>query len=370
MNRMMAIIEREMRKFFRSPALMLASMIFPLVQLIVLGNAFGGKIREAKMGVVDEDHGTQAIRIKEAFDAVRANAGTFITVPYDNEVQAREDVRNGTIQGAVIIPPQYSKMVYEKNHPRIALIVDNSDNFISSTFEEKMTEVTNALNQPDVSPRLLQQTALEVVELYPYIEYMKYLLPGSITLAMFVSVMIGGGMLYIDDKARGVHEGYLVTPITKAELVFGLNGAGAIKAAMTGVVITVIGSLMAGVGTIFNPATILGLVVMIALTSVAFNTMMFLMMVRIEDPLVPRAIFGILNTLLFFPSGSIYPVEAFPAWLRAIAKVDPFTYAVHGFKSLLLKETGLAAIVPDIIYLSIFAVVTLALAVPLFKRTL
>jgi len=370
MNRMMAIIEREMRKFFRSPALMMASMIFPLVQLIILGNAFGGKIREAKMGVVDEDHGTQAIRIKEAFDAVRANAGTFIAVPYDNEVQAREDVRNGKIQGAVIIPAQYSKMVYEKNHPRIALVVDNSDNFMSSTFEEKMTEVTNALNQPDVSPRLLQQTALEVVELYPYIEYMKYLLPGSITLAMFVSVMIGGGMLYIDDKARGVHEGYLVTPITKSELVFGLNGAGAIKAVMTGVVITVVGSLASGVGTIFNPGTMVGLLVMIVLTSVAFNTMMFLMMVRIEDPLVPRAIFGILNTLLFFPSGSIYPVEAFPVWLRAIAKVDPFTYAVHGFKSLLLKEAGLSAIVPDMIYLSIFAVVTLALAVPLFKRTM
>jgi ABC-2 type transport system permease protein len=370
MNRMMAIIEREMRKFFRSPALMMASMIFPLVQLIILGNAFGGKIREAKMGVVDEDHGTQAIRIKEAFDSVRANAGTFVAVPYDNEVQAREDVRNGKIQGAVIIPAQYSKMVYEKNHPRIALIVDNSDNFMSSTFEEKMTEVTNALNQPDVSPRLLQQTALEVVELYPYIEYMKYLLPGSITLAMFVSVMIGGGMLYIDDKARGVHEGYLVTPITKSELVFGLNGAGAIKAVMTGVVITVVGSLASGVGTIFSPGTMVGLLVMIVLTSVAFNTMMFLMMVRIEDPLVPRAIFGILNTLLFFPSGSIYPVEAFPAWLRAIAKVDPFTYAVHGFKSLLLKEAGLSAIVPDMIYLSIFAVVTLALAVPLFKRTL
>ena len=109
----------------------------------------------------------------------------------------------------------------------------------------------------------MQQTALKIVELYPYIEYMKYLLPGSITLAMFVSVMIGGGMLYIDDKARGVHEGYLVTPITKAELVFGLNGAGAIKAIMTGIVITVVGSLLAGVGTIFNPATILGLVVMI-----------------------------------------------------------------------------------------------------------
>ena len=177
-------------------------------------------------------------------------------------------------------------------------------------------------------------------------------------------------MLYIDDKARGVHEGYLVTPITKAELVFGLNGAGAIKGILTGMVITVIGSLMAGVGTIFQPATIIGLLLMIAATATAFNTMMFLMMVRVEDPLVPRATFGILNTLLFFPSGSIYPVQAFPGWLRAITIIDPFTYAVHGFKCLLLKETGLAAIVPDLLFLSLFAILTMGLAVPLFKRTL
>src|SRR6202158_5098028 len=225
------------------------------------------------MGVVEEDHGTQAIRIKEAFDAVRANAGTFVAVPYDNEVKAREDVRNGKIQGAVIIPAQYSKMVYEKNHPRIALVVDNSDNFMSSTFEDKMSQVTESLNQPDVSPRLLQQTALEVVELYPYIEYMKYLLPGSIALAIFVSAMIGGGMLYIDDKARGVHEGYLVTPITKSELVLGLTGASVVKAVMVGVVITVVGCLLAGVGTLFSFSTALGLLLMILVTAAALNTM-------------------------------------------------------------------------------------------------
>ena len=93
MNRIMAIVEREMRKFFRSPALMLASMIFPLVQLIILGNAFGGKIRDAKLGVVDEDGGTQALKIREAFDSVRANIRTFVPVYYDSERQAVEDVR-------------------------------------------------------------------------------------------------------------------------------------------------------------------------------------------------------------------------------------------------------------------------------------
>jgi ABC-2 type transport system permease protein len=345
MNRIMAIVEREMRKFFRSPALMLASMIFPLVQLVILGNAFGGKIRDARLAIVDEDGGTQALKIREA---------------YDNEKLAMQDVRNGKLDGAVIIPPQYSRRVYEQNHPQIALVVDNSDNFMSSALESELNDLVTSLNQPTVEPRILQQTALSIVELYPYVEYMKYLLPGSLALAMFVSVMIGGGMLYIDDKARGVHEGYLVTPITKLELVLGLNAAGAIKAVMTGIIICVIGSLIAGVNTIFNPATVLGLLVMIILTSLAFNTMMFLLMVRIEDPLVPRAMFGILNTLLFFPSGAIYPIQAFPRWLRGIAHVDPFTYAVDGFKCLLLKETPLSAVTGDMLFLSIFAVCSAA----------
>ena len=71
---------------------------------------------------------------------------------------------------------------------------------------------------------------------------------------------------------------------------------------------------------------------------------MFLLMVRVTDPLVPRAIFGVLNTLLYFPSGAVYPQQGFPAWMQAIAVVDPFTYAVHAFKCLLLKNTGLGAI--------------------------
>ena len=370
MNRMMAIVEREMRKFFRSPALMLASMIFPLVQLIILGNAFGGKIHDAKVAFVDQDGGPQAVRIREAFDSVRANIRTFVPIDYDSDKQAMEDVRNGKLQGAVIIPPQYSRRVYEENHPRIALVVDNSDNFMSSAVEAELTDLTNALNQPTVSPRILQQTALDIVELYPYIEYMKYLLPGSLVLAMFVSVMIGGGMLYIDDKARGVHEGYLVTPITKLELVLGLNLAGAIKAVMTGIIIVGIGSMMAGVGTIFNPPTALGLMIMIVLTSLALNTMMFLLMVRIEDPLVPRAMFGVLNILLLYPSGAMYPTVSFPKWMQAMSVIDPFTYAIHGFKSILLKDGGWIAIRFDLAFLTIFGIASLLIATPLFKRTL
>jgi ABC-2 type transport system permease protein len=56
--------------------------------------------------------------------------------------------------------------------------------------------------------------------------------------------------------------------------------------------------------------------------------------------------------------------------MRWIAAVDPFTYAVHAFKSLVLKNTGFGAIGGDILYLVIFSTICMTAATTLFKRTL
>jgi ABC-2 type transport system permease protein len=370
MTRMMAIVERELRKFFRSPALMMVSMILPLVQLVVLGNALGGKIRGARVAVVDYDHGEQSVKVREAFASVAANIRTFTTIEYQDEREAREDVRTGKLDGAVIIPAQYSRRVLAGDSPKLGLVVDNSDQIMSGSIEAEMQSLVEALSAPVIDSNVVKKISLDIVELYPYVEYMKYLLPGSISLAMYISVMIGGGMLYIDDKARGVHEGYLVTPITKLELVLGLNLAGSIKAVLAGVSLTVIGSLLAGLDVIFHPIQAIELLALIAAASIAFNGMMFLLMVRVDDPLVPRALFGVLNTLLFFPSGAISPISAFPNWLQAITVIDPFTYAVHGFKAILLKDGGFAAVQTDVLFLFGFGIVSLMFATLLFKRTL
>ncbi len=109
---------------------------------------------------------------------------------------------------------------------------------------------------------------------------------------------------------------------------------------------------------------------MIVATSIAFNTMMFLMMVRVEDPLVPRATFGILNTLLFFPSGAIYPVKAFPAWLRGIAYVDPFTYAVRRLQGAAAEGRRLCRDPRRPGVPAVAAAVMITIATALFKRTL
>src|SRR5947199_7068325 len=110
-GRMMAIVERDLRKFFRSPALMVAAMVFPLVQLIVLGNAFGGKIKDAKLGIVSHEDGPQSLRVIEALRAVQGNARTFAPIIYQDERSMVDDVRKGDLNAGLVIPPQFSRDV-------------------------------------------------------------------------------------------------------------------------------------------------------------------------------------------------------------------------------------------------------------------
>ena len=348
MHRTWAIIERELRRFRRSPMLIVMSMVLPIVQLVVLGYAFGGNVKHLKLGVVDQDHGVPAVQ--------RARAGR-------RGRRRRADVRHRSTT-----PIRAQALDRPAQRPRQRRADDSAGLLAARAGEERAARRADRgqhrqlrvgdagrrrsaawsarYNAPaPTRARIAAQPTLDVVEVYPYVPYIQYLLPGSIVMSIFMMVMIGGGIIFIDDKARGLHEGYLVTPITKLELIAGFNISGTIKAVLAGVVLMIdrladrrhsrIRSIRCGCCACSSS---------IVVTAFALISLMFLLMVRVTDPLMPRAMFGVLNTLLYFPSGAVYPQQGFPGWMQVIAVVDPFTYAVHAFKSLLLKNTGFGAI--------------------------
>lgn len=350
--------------------LIIMSLVFPLVQLIVLGNAFGGNVRNLRLAVVDQDHRLPAVKLRELAGAVGANARTFETIQYSDAGTALADLRNGRVNGVLTIPPDFSARVVGQDAPYVALIEDNTDGFVTSALRASMSGLVDAYGGDEPGFESTGLPRLDVVEVYPYVPYIQYLLPGSIVMSIFMMVMVGGGIIFIDDKARGLHEGYLVTPISKLELIGGFVISGTIKAVLAGTVLMTLGAVIAGVPDPLDPVRMLRTLMVIVVTSFALVSMMFLFMVRVTDPLLPRAMFGVLNSFLFFPSGAVYPQQAFPEWMQVIARVDPFTYAVAAFKSLMLKNTDVSAIGFDLLYLSLFAVVSVGAATLLFRRTL
>jgi ABC-2 type transport system permease protein len=319
---------------------------------------------------VDLDRGPEALLLREKFEAVAANARTFRVHEAGSLDAALQETREGRSGATIVIPEHYSQRVGQRLRPELALILDNTDPFVVATLTQKMAEVLESVNQPEVALRYQRQVGLEVVEIFPYVEYVQYLLPGAITLAIFNCVLLGGGIVYIDDKVRGIHEAYLVTPISKVELVLGMHISGVIKAAFAGLVVTIVGVGLAGLIEVLTPATLIVLAAFGVLVSSALVSMVSLLMVRVDDPMIPRVVIGLLNTLLFFPSGAVYPISSFPRWLQMIAKVDPFTYAVHGFRALLLKDIGPQAVLADVAVLSTLSSACLAGVLLLFRRRL
>src|SRR5438552_6574330 len=111
MYRAWAIIERELRRFRRSPVLIAMSMTFPIVQLVVLGYAFGGNVKHLQLAVVDHDHGVPAVKLRELAGAVASGNQQFEVREYADEGLALTDLRNGRVNGVLTIPSDYSRRV-------------------------------------------------------------------------------------------------------------------------------------------------------------------------------------------------------------------------------------------------------------------
>ena len=184
-----------------------------------------------------------------------------------------------------------------------------------------MSEVWDRASTPQGQARASPAVRLEA---YPYLDYLTYLAPAVVCLAIFMGSMVSGGLQVIEDRMYGYHEGYLVTPISTGTLVAGHILAGSLVAALAGDTVLVAILVMTPV-PVAGVAQVVSSLFTIFLTSLAIASVWFLLFARARRASVLRGMFGIINALIFFPSGALYPVESYPTWLRAISNVDPLT---------------------------------------------
>jgi ABC-2 type transport system permease protein len=81
----------------------------------------------------------------------------------------------------------------------------------------------------------------------------------------------------------------------------------------------------------------------------------------------------IVNLLMFpmmFLGGVFYPIQQMPGFMQTIAQFIPITYAADAMRKIILLNACLGDILYQIIILIAFGVVTMAIAVPLFRRSM
>jgi len=373
MTRLLAVVERDLRKFIRNPLVVLSSILMPLLYLIILGNSFQGELKNLPLAVVDMDHGTFSNVVMNRLHALEAGPRTIRIIKMADQGKAIGGVKEGKYKGALIIPPDFSRNLVEGKKGEIGLFLDNSEIISADTLRSSVTGATIDLTTEFISSRERGGGAvIRDIELYKKVDYDQSLIPGVVIMAIFLGTLGTGPFNTVMDKFLGIDESYLLTPLTKRDIVLGLVISGVIITTLIALIVLLLGSIISGIPIWLNipPGALLAVISLIILSTLGLLGMMFVILGRANHPRIVGMAGGFLNVIFFFPSGAIYPVESFPGWLKAFAKINPETYSVHAMKTILFKGGGIKGVEGDFAFLAVFAVIMLTIATVTYKREL
>ncbi|MBI5057690.1 MAG: ABC transporter permease [Nitrospirae bacterium] len=371
MIKLLAVIERDIKKFWRNPVVIMISLVMPLLYLVILGNSFQGKFKGLPVAVVNRDPGTYSNRVIENLRALEAGPKTISIFQLNDEGRAVEGVRNGQYKAALIIPPDFSKRVVLDKKPEVGLFIDNTDNISAETIRNAVGGTMKFIRQQYVPVRERPgEIYTRNIDLYSLVDYYQSLVPGVVIMAIFLGTMTAGVFNLVMDKFLGINESYLLTPLSRGTIVTGLIISGLTITTITALTVFGVSMLITGIPFLRGLDQGISILIVVILTTLALLSMMFLFLGRASHPRVVGLFSGFMNVIFFFPSGAVYPIESFPNWLKAFSKINPEAYAVHALKSILFKNAGLMIVFGDIMFLLGFTTLMMVLAIVTFKRTL
>jgi ABC-2 type transport system permease protein len=367
--RILAVIDRDLKKFRRNPIVVAMSVVMPILYLLILGHSFQGKMTGLPLAVVRCEDGPASRQLLENLRAVAAGPQTVELFTVKDQEQALAGVRKGDYKAALVIPEDFTRRVVQGNRPEIGLFLDNTDAISTNSIQAAVNGALHAVGQDYVAIREHGgETYQREVNLYRQIDYFQSLVPGVVIMAVFLGSLTTGAFNLVMDRFLGVDESYMLTPLTKMDIVGGLILSGLFITTCISLLIFTVSILITGIPFYHFIRQFFSLLAVIILTTLGLLSLMFLILGRFNHPRIVGILSGFLNVILFFPSGAIYPVASFPDWLRAFARVNPEAYAVHALKSILFKDAGLSAISGDLLFLTVFTVIMLTTAVVTFQR--
>jgi ABC-2 type transport system permease protein len=191
-------------------------------------------------------------------------------------------------------------------------------------------------------------------------DYVGFMLPGIVALSAMGGA-IGGGMVWLDERVRGILREYLVAPIPRLAILLGNVGSTLTKSLLQAFVILGVGVLM---GAAVTGDVLDGLLALVLLVGYAagFSGLALAVASVTDDLMAYHAMIMLLNLPVLFLSSALYPLAALPTWMKVGALANPTTYLVDGVRRTVLGASGELPLLVCLAVTSAFALLGLAVA--------
>jgi ABC-2 type transport system permease protein len=381
------IMSKDLLGLVRNRMSLAALIVMPIAFLVMFGFIFPGATTSQQhmpVGIVDLDQGQGSSAFISQLETLNKNSSSMNFENFSSVEAAQTQINRGKLYGSFIIPPGFSYNLTHGESANVIVYVDNSNPQIATQIEGIASNTITGLNGMQAENNVMQmssstnKTVNAQAVVFPYTpnvkttipgqtNYFNFLAPGLMIMIVMMTVMTGIPEAISKEKEMGTFDGMLSAPISQVSIILGKTTALCVRGFAQCILILVLAIIFFGVtiqGSIMLAffLLVLGIFSFVGIGIVAVSMS--------GDQASGTMIVNLLMFPMMFLAGIFYPIQQMPWFMQDISKFIPLTYAADAMRKIMLLNANIGDVMFQILILVAFGIVTMAIAVPLFRKSM
>ena len=376
---------KDLRAFTRDRMQMVAFILMPIFMMIMMGFIFPSQnsLQNTPFGIVNHDEGPMGEQITAALEMMAPEPGKKmfdITTP-ENESEAVELIKKQDINGAIIIPADFSATIANGEQGKVTVITNQSNpqiaQLMSGMLGGIMSELSYRMATGQVVALIPEASNPEAV-VRPFVmetkgvvpgdpNYFQFMAPGLMAMVIMMAVMTGIAASVSQEREIGTLDGMLSAPTSRLSIILGKSFAQVVRGLLQAGITLLLAVVVFGITINGSP---LLLVLLLILTVFSFIGLGMLVSALASQQQTATTIMMTLTMPMMFLSGAFFPIEQMPTVMQWISRVLPLTYAVDAVRKCMVLGTGISGMMTEILVMLGFGVAFMIIAIPVFRKVI
>jgi len=372
MRRFRALIKKEILHMLRDPRTLIFIFIMPILQLLLLGYANNTDVKNVPTVIFDQSNTTDSRALLDAFKATGYFSFDYVA---STDADVTDLIDSGKVKVGITIPPDYASNLLSGSTAQVSVLIDGSD----PTTAGAVLSAATLAGQAHGASLLVQKLALEGVSgtqtspvdvrtrvLYnPDLLGSYNIVPGLIAMILFQTATSLTALSIVRERERGTIEQLIVTPIRNWELILAKIIPYILVSFADMILILLIGTLWFGVPIRGSLLLLFAMTGLYLLPTLGLG-LLISTFARTQQQAQLMTMPILLPAMML--SGFIFPVASLPVFLQLVGDIFPLTYFIYMLRSIVVKGVGIEMIIPQIIALTVFAILLLGAAALRFNK--
>ena len=364
MRKIFFLAEKEFRHVLRDPRSLTIAIIMPIMMTFLYGYAINMDIEEITLAIVDHDMTSDSRALAERF-----YKSTYFIYPKKAVDQRNLEniLKEGDADAILVLREGFAKSLARRESFELGMIIDGSDNVVSTTIKRYSDRIINKYLMDSFSPEIEPPViGISTQVLFnPDLKSAHFFVPGLVAVILMMISALLTSITIAREKETGTMEQLLMCPITPSQIIVGKIVPYITIALADGVLVLILARFLFGVPFVGSKLLLLALGLVYIFASLAIGILISSLVKTQQVAMMLALTITMLPSVML--SGYIFAIKNMPIPLQIISYIVPARYFLNIIRGIMLKGAEFQVLLSQVLALAVLAVIMIFVAARKFS---